>query len=998
MDNKTALERMKQLLYDISSKNEILNKDNNDLNIKITSLIKLLKAKDIQLEKNKNLLKRNILKNIIFKKYIKEQIILKKAFDKFKKLNNKYDNNNARLMKYKYKLFYSHENDIYFPSFKTYKYIDTGIGDFKINFKFYIRRVACLTLLKRKKYMMMNMNESKDINYEQENKYKINLFFKNILPQNKVIDITIKSKRNNANNDNNKEIGKKRNLDFNDLHIDLINKKNEIKKFDKNILKAECIYKNYSILSDRSIELSNRISKEQYDKDISEYAETIRIIEIDNNNLKLSITQKDKEIENLEKKFKKNECLYLQEKEKLEKEIINIKKEYNILNKKINTKRFEIKIDNLNKNNFNLISKRKNKNEEFNLIVKIMKTNNINLLGSKQDVIIPFTSFNEINCFKNGFFKILGKKKKKVIFQKFNFSLNIIKDNDNSSFFINNKNSKLTISKENKIFYIGQQKSKKEKKENQNTNIEYDVIEPLKYEIDDYKHNLDYIQNAIKRFDILESSNSFAFSYYGKKNKNKSNLKTSNLYSFNIIRKPKIISKYFDFESLASNNFYFNFAGKSKLKIMKIYKSYSLDIIGKNDKKENDEIIYNLKLSANEINKKNIYYKSELLNMKLNLIFFIKRKYHFFIQFIFFSFHNKISNTFKMFHSLLIKLKMKSILKIIFDGPPKYFFMKYYFNKYKSNCLYISLLMNKRELLKNIESNNKLNSQISLFQETFKKYEESNTNEKKEKDNIIIKQKTLINNLNNELSQIKIQFEKMKKTAKDSAAELISTTNEQNKQRKLIEKLNEELKDMKNNKIVCENQIKNQQEVIKNLNEKIKKDQFEYEQNEQDVSTQIDKLKTQFNDYENSIDNLNKQIFSLKKENERLKLSNENLNNNKEELMILIQNNKNYEKENESLVKQNEELKINNETINNQYMVLKNDFDNLKILSEESKSELSKAMNEMESYSELLQTLEMKIKEAETKKNIAENERDKAINDVKEIRQRYINIMGEKYA
>lgn len=341
---------------------------------------------------------------------------------------------------------------------------------------------------------------------------------------------------------------------------------------------------------------------------------------------------------------------------------------------------------------------------------------------------------------------------------------------------------------------------------------------------------------------------------------------------------------------------------------------------------------------------------------------------------------------------------MKSILKIIFDGPPKYFFMKYYFNKYKSNCLYISFLMNKRELLKNIESNNKLNSQISLFQETFKKYEESNTNEKKEKDNIIIKQKTLINNLNNELSQIKMQFEKMKKTAKDSAAELISTTNEQNKQRKLIEKLNEELKDMQNNKILCENQIKNQQEVIKNLNEKIKKDQFEYEQNEQDVSTQIDKLKTQFNDYENSIDNLNKQIFSLKKENERLKLSNENLNNNKEELMIIIQNNKNYEKENESLVKQNEELKINNETINNQYMLLKNDFDNLKILSEESKSELSKAMNEMESYSELLQTLEMKIKEAETKKNIAENERDKAINDVMEIRQRYINIMGEKYA
>lgn len=67
-------------------------------------------------------------------------------------------------------------------------------------------------------------------------------------------------------------------------------------------------------------------------------------------------------------------------------------------------------------------------------------------------------------------------------------------------------------------------------------------------------------------------------------------------------------------------------------------------------------------------------------------------------------------------------------------------------------------------------------------------------------------------------------------------------------------------------------------------------------------------------------------------------------------------------------------------------------------MSEESKNELTKAMNEMELYSELLQTLEMKVKDAENKKINAENERDKAINDVREIRQRYINIMGEKYA
>ena len=53
MDNKIALEKMKQLLCDISSKNELLNNENNDLNIKIISLIKLLKSKDNQINKFK---------------------------------------------------------------------------------------------------------------------------------------------------------------------------------------------------------------------------------------------------------------------------------------------------------------------------------------------------------------------------------------------------------------------------------------------------------------------------------------------------------------------------------------------------------------------------------------------------------------------------------------------------------------------------------------------------------------------------------------------------------------------------------------------------------------------------------------------------------------------------------------------------------------------------------------------------------------------------------
>ena len=45
-------------------------------------------------------------------------------------------------------------------------------------------------------------------------------------------------------------------------------------------------------------------------------------------------------------------------------------------------------------------------------------------------------------------------------------------------------------------------------------------------------------------------------------------------------------------------------------------------------------------------------------------------------------------------------------------------------------------------------------------------------------------------------------------------------------------------------------------------------------------------------------------------------------------------------------------------------------------------------MGEMEGYSVLLEQIEERIRKAE-------EERDKAINDVKTIRHRYINLLGE---
>jgi hypothetical protein len=69
-------------------------------------------------------------------------------------------------------------------------------------------------------------------------------------------------------------------------------------------------------------------------------------------------------------------------------------------------------------------------------------------------------------------------------------------------------------------------------------------------------------------------------------------------------------------------------------------------------------------------------------------------------------------------------------------------------------------------------------------------------------------------------------------------------------------------------------------------------------------------------------------------------------------------------------------------------------LEELRGITKDSKDDLKKALDEMEGYANLLTAFEEKIHEAEEAKILAEKERDNAINDVKVIRQRYINILG----
>ena len=61
-----------------------------------------------------------------------------------------------------------------------------------------------------------------------------------------------------------------------------------------------------------------------------------------------------------------------------------------------------------------------------------------------------------------------------------------------------------------------------------------------------------------------------------------------------------------------------------------------------------------------------------------------------------------------------------------------------------------------------------------------------------------------------------------------------------------------------------------------------------------------------------------------------------------------------------------------------------------------SSDQLKTALDEMGNYGLVLSGLEEKMKKLEDSRIQAEKDRDSAKNEVNEIRQRYINIMGSK--
>ena len=132
---------------------------------------------------------------------------------------------------------------------------------------------------------------------------------------------------------------------------------------------------------------------------------------------------------------------------------------------------------------------------------------------------------------------------------------------------------------------------------------------------------------------------------------------------------------------------------------------------------------------------------------------------------------------------------------------------------------------------------------------------------------------------------------------------------------------------------------------INNLNEQL----GNYRKKEKDVNSKIKEIKSQYNNFQKIIDDMNIKLDNLKKENISYKDKYDSLNN--KYIAIVINYNSN-------------------------------------------KKELEKALKEMDAYSQLLLTLENKMNKAEIDKKKAEFERDNAIMETRNIRERYINIMS----
>ena len=1076
--NKTSsqINKMKKLLYEISTKNENLNKENLELNEKIISLVKLLKIKDKIINQISEKQKKVLLKKIILSKEKKRENILRKYLNKMK-IKKKIISNKKNLYK-------TTPINLTIDKNSKKKKSDIGVGNLGINLKFYIRRENCLTILSKwqfikrakenKEEMIKNLKISKsgffDIDNEKipskEIQYKVSKNNIDILRKkknsafyiNKVNTLFIKGNESYSHLIIKKD---KSNKSFKSLNKDYVITNMNMKiKITKNVA-------NIGINTDNhSDDLSNNYineDKENYDNNyINNYNINNNYINLENESQKLSnhnnLKNKDKE-NIIIKEVPVKEFINLIQEENNMLEIIGMKRLNNEKNESIKKRKkvIQFKIENntfnlinenkknderLNNNNYT-IGKPKNQNnkiEDFNIInnndlyedlnstipkrksyeKKKMKINQNECILEKKFDILEIENNPCYYILKNKPIQKLSVKKEQILIKGKikNNKLSIKKEQLSIKGKI--KNNKLSIKKEqlsikgkiknNQLFIKKEQLSikGKEKKDNQiklffdkHINININAIKKEKKILKLNKQNFSLLsqkiskkkipfsinkqqiellskikkekeKNTKKQFSINKQQIELLSKIKNEKEKNIIILEMETVETFDILNDNyDKLNNEFNIENPSENFFKNNNEKINEFLDLEISKSY-LFILSDVDREEKQKLINQQIIQLYN-------YKFELF-CKLLLLYQKKVKHFFFLNLLINSSKIKINFIINMCKNLLLSNKLHNLIR---KKSKNNLYKR--FKQFQINCLKNEILF-KDTIIYELDNNNTiLQGKIQKFQLIFEEYEKSKNNKQEQ---TINKYESKIEQLNNLLKEKNIQYEKLKKISSESTQELIETNNENSEQKKEIKQLTIEKNNLLKKLDEYNYTLNSLKENISLREEEILKIKNENENNQNNLNLKNEELKIENINYKNKIDEMNNYLIQLNSEMKKVKFENNELKKSKEEFSEILKQTKNNEIENINLKNLLEQYKINYEEITEKYNDIKKKHDELNNIVEEREKQLLQAMGEMEGYSVLLEQIEERIRKAE-------EERDKAINDVKTIRQRYINLLGE---
>jgi chromosome segregation ATPase len=501
-------------------------------------------------------------------------------------------------------------------------------------------------------------------------------------------------------------------------------------------------------------------------------------------------------------------------------------------------------------------------------------------------------------------------------------------------------------------------------------NIMNEIFKKQKESIDSEIKN-EKEKNKKKQFSINKQQIELS-STKNEKEKNITILEMETVETFDILNDNyDKLNNEFNIENPSENFFKNNNQKINEFLDLEISKSY-LFILSDVDREEKQKLINQQIIQLYN-------YKFELF-CKLLLLYQKKIKHFFFLNLLINSSKIKINFIINMCKNLLLSNKLHNLIR---KQSKNYLYKR--FKQFQINCLKNEILF-KDTIIYELDNNNTiLQGKIQKFQLIFEEYEKSKNNKQEQ---TINKYESKIEQLNNLLKEKNIQYEKLKKISSESTQELIETNNENSEQKKEIKQLTIEKNNLLKKLDEYNYTLNSLKENISLREEEILKIKNENENNQNNLNLKNEELKIENINYKNKIDEMNNYLIQLNSEMKKVKFENNELKKSKEEFSEILKQTKNNEIENINLKNLLEQYKINYEEITEKYNDIKKKHDELNNIVEEREKQLLQAMGEMEGYSVLLEQIEERIRKAE-------EERDKAINDVKTIRQRYINLLGE---